>query len=245
MAAGLQLKFTNMAITSKRLVRYWPNLAEITNSAHPIGRYHTKFEFWNPRWPPAAILKNTKNAMSAKLFVQFSPNLNSSFVTAPQWQLLGQKRKFSKFKMAAGLQLKFTNMRIAWKRLVRNWPNLAGITHSARPIGKYHKFEFWNPRWPPAAILKNTKKAISSKPFVRFSPNLNWSDFWVKNEIFQNARWPPGSNWNVQMAITSKRLVQNWQNLAGITHSARPIGKHHKNFEFWNPRWPPLKNKTQ
>jgi hypothetical protein len=60
-------------------------------------------------------------------------------------------------------------MAIASKRLVRYWPNLAGISHSVTPIGKCHKnLEFWNPRWPPAAILINTKNAISSKPFVRF-----------------------------------------------------------------------------
>ena len=59
--------------------------------------------------------------------------------------------------MAAGLQLKFTNMVITWKRLVRIGPNLAGIILIGPSLGKYYQhFAFWNPRWPPATILNNT-----------------------------------------------------------------------------------------
>ena len=75
MAAGLQLKFIDMAIASKRLVRNSPNLAWITQAAHPIEKYH----------------------------------------------------KILKFKMAAALQLKFTNISI---KAQINGPNLARNTHA-------------------------------------------------------------------------------------------------------------------
>ena len=157
MAAGLQLKFTNMAITLKRLDRNGPILAGIILFGSSIRRYNQKFEFWNPRWPPAAILKNTKNAITRKRFDRLPPNFNPRFVSAHRTRFWGQKWNFAKSKMAAGLRLKFTNMAIAPKRVVRNGPNLAEIILYGPAIGKsLENFEFWNPRWPPAAILKNT-----------------------------------------------------------------------------------------
>ena len=45
MAAGLRLKFTNMAIARKREVRNGPNLAEIIVYGPAIGKFREKFEF--------------------------------------------------------------------------------------------------------------------------------------------------------------------------------------------------------
>ena len=139
MAAGLQLKFTNMTITSKRLVRNGPNLEGITHSAPPMRIYHKKWNFWNPRWPPAAILENTKKSITPKPFVRLLRNLNWSFILAPRKRIWHQKWNSTKFKMAASHQWKFTIMAITSKRFVRNGPNLAGITHSISPLGKYEK----------------------------------------------------------------------------------------------------------
>ena len=57
MAAGLRLKFTNMAITWEPVVRNGPNLARIILFGPAIGKCHQNFEFQNPRWSPTAILK--------------------------------------------------------------------------------------------------------------------------------------------------------------------------------------------
>ena len=127
MAAGLRWKFTNMAITLKRLVRNGPNLAGMISFGPRIGKFIKNFEFLNPIWPPAAILKNTKNAITRKRFDRLPPNFNPRFVSAPRRRCLGQKWNFEKSKMAAGLQLKFTNMAITLKRLDRNGPIFAGI----------------------------------------------------------------------------------------------------------------------
>jgi hypothetical protein len=68
--------------------------------------------------------------MTPKLFVRFSPNLNWSFVSKPLGSVQGQNEIFTKFKMAAALQLKFTNIAIKAKWLVINGPNLARTTHA-------------------------------------------------------------------------------------------------------------------
>ena len=65
MAADPRLKFTNIAITSKCLVRNGPSLAGIIYYAHAIKTYYQNVEFSNSRWPPAAILKkNTKSSIT-------------------------------------------------------------------------------------------------------------------------------------------------------------------------------------
>jgi hypothetical protein len=72
-------------------------------------------------------LKNTDNAITRKRFDRLPPNFNPMFASAPRTRFGGQKLNFGKSKMAAGLQLKFTNMAITLKRLDRNGPILAGI----------------------------------------------------------------------------------------------------------------------
>ena len=167
MAAGLRMKFTNMAIAPKREVRNGPSLAEIIPYRPAIGKFREKFEFWNPRWPPAAILKNTKNAITRKRFDRLPPNFNPRFVSAPRTRFWGQKWNFAKSKMAAGLRLKFTNMAITWEPVVRNGPNLAGIILFGPAIGKCHQnFEFQNPRWSPTAILKKKLIAFINIPII-------------------------------------------------------------------------------
>jgi hypothetical protein len=150
MAAGLRLKFTNMAIARKRGVRNGPNFSGIVLCGHAIWKYHQKFGFWNPRWPPTAILKNTKSAITPKRSDRLPPNFNPIFVSALRTWLWGQKWNLAKSKMAAGLRLKFTNMAITWEPVVRSGPNLARIILFGPAIGKCDQnFEFQNPRWSP------------------------------------------------------------------------------------------------
>ena len=69
--------------------------------------------------------------------------------------------------MAAGLQLKFIDIAIASKRLVRNSPNLAWITQVAHPIEKYHKIlnlEIQDGRRAPIEIYKYFNKGTNKGP---------------------------------------------------------------------------------
>jgi len=74
--------------------------------------------------------------------------------------------------MAAGLQLKFIDMAIASKRLVRNSPNLAWITQATHPIEKCHKilnFEIQDGRRAPIEIHKYFNKGTNK-----------WTEFGAK-----------------------------------------------------------------
>ena len=147
MAAGLRQKFTNIAITSKRLVQSGPNLAWIIYYAPSIENFVNilNFEIQDGRRPP--FWKNTKNSITPKPFARLTQNFNSSFISAPRRRFHGQKWNFEKSKVAADHRQKFTNVAITSKLLMRNGPNLAGIIHSERTIRKYYQnLEFWNPR---------------------------------------------------------------------------------------------------
>jgi len=129
MAAGCQLMFINMAITSKRLVRKGPNLAEITSSVPPIGKYHKNLNFWNPRWPPSAILENPKTQYIRSRLFDLHQIWTGASSRHPIDDFIVKNEICTKFKMAAAHQLKFTNIAIKAKWLFLSGSNLARITH--------------------------------------------------------------------------------------------------------------------
>jgi len=154
----------------------------------------------------AAIIKSTKTWITSEPLGRFSPNLVGSFALVPSRERNAQKRYFSKSKMAADEKLKFTKKWITSKRFVRFASNLVCSIHSVPRTGLWSlNLEIHNPRWPPGAILKFTKTGITSEPLI------TWSDsrqIWqgastghrtgsegVKNDLFQNPRWPPTTKW--------------------------------------------------
>ena len=84
MAAGLQLKFTTIPISSKRFVRNGPNLAGITHSAPTIGICDQTFWISKPNMAACRHLKYTKNSITPKPFARLSQNFNPSLVSATQ-----------------------------------------------------------------------------------------------------------------------------------------------------------------
>ena len=149
MAAGLQLKFTNIAITSKLLIRSGPNLAVTTH----LEKYHKNLNFWNPRRPPALFFKSTKNAISSKPPAGITPNLKRSLVSPPQRQHCGQEWNFWNPRWPPDAILKNTKNAISPKPFVRFSPNLNRSFDSA-PLGRFRvkNKKFQNPRWPPVPV---------------------------------------------------------------------------------------------
>ena len=108
------------------------------------------FEIQDGRLPP--FWKNTDNAIIRKRFDRLPPNFNPMFASAPRTRFGGQKLirrpPIEIYKYG-------NNVETAWPK----WTNF-GRNHPFWILNvKFHqKFDFRNPRWPPAAILKNTKK---------------------------------------------------------------------------------------
>ena len=130
-------------------------------------------EIHNPRWPPAAILKCTETRITPEPLIRFSPNWARSFALTPSRHRKSQNRNFSKSKMAAYENPKFTKIWIISKRFGLYAPNLARFIYSSperSPCSQNR--EIHNPRWPTAAILKFTETWITPEPLVQFSPNL-------------------------------------------------------------------------
>ena len=91
MVAGLRLKFTNIVITSKRLVRNGPNLAGIIYSAPSMEIYDQEILILKVKMAAGLRLKFTNIAKASKRLVRNGQNLAGIIYSAQAIRILLSK----------------------------------------------------------------------------------------------------------------------------------------------------------